>query len=81
MLVSLVDMKLGETGVIRKIEGGFNAAKRIQAIGIRVGKDMKKERGHLRKGPQTVVVDNFKVAIGFGMAAKIFVEVKRDGAK
>ena len=73
-------MKTGESGVVREIEGGFWAAKRIQQMGIRVGKKIKKERGHLRKGPQSVVVDNFRIAIGFGMAEKISIEVERNEA-
>lgn len=80
MLISLVDMKPGESGVVREIEGGYGAAKRLRSMGIRTGKKIKKERGHSRKGPQAVSIDNFKIAIGFGMAAKIIVEVKRDEA-
>lgn len=76
MVVRLVEMRPGERGVVRGIEGGFMAGRRIQSMGIRVGKPIKKETGHLKKGPQTVLVDSFKVAIGFGMAAKILVEVK-----
>ena len=78
MIISLVEMRPGERGVVQGVEGGFGAAKRIQSMGIRMGKGIKKETGHSRRGPQTVLVDKFKVAIGFGMAEKILVEVKRD---
>jgi ferrous iron transport protein A len=81
MLVSLVDMKPGEKGTLKEIHGGLGVAKRIKTIGMRIGKEIKKERGHSRKGPQTIAVGTFKVAIGFGMASKIFIEVKRDGNK
>ena len=77
MLISLVDMKPDETGVVMRIDGGFGATGRIQSMGIRMGKRVKKIGAHFWRGPQTVLVDNFKVAIGFGMAAKIFVEVER----
>jgi len=76
MLVNLVDMRPGQTGIIRGIESGFGAAKRIRNMGIRTGKKIKKVAGHSRKGPQTVLVDRFKIAIGFGMAAKILIEVE-----
>jgi len=79
--VTLVDMKPGESGVVTGIEGGSNRTARIQGMGIRVGKRIKKEGAHLWRGPQTILVDKFKVAIGFGMASKIMVEVERDENK
>lgn len=77
MIISLIDMKSGETGIVIKLEGGSGFADRIQSMGVRVGKEIKKTGAHFWRGPQTVLVDNFKVAIGYGMASKIFVEVKR----
>ena len=77
MLVSLVDMRSGETGIVQDIRGGLGATERIQSMGIRIGKKIRKETAHFWRGPQTVLVDNFKVAIGYGMSAKIFVEVER----
>ena len=74
MVVSLVDMKRGQEGVVVGIEGGIGATSRIQNMGIRVGKKIKKE-SDFRGGPQRVLVDNFRIAIGFGMASKISVEV------
>lgn len=70
-------MKLGETGVVMELQGGFGFIERIQNMGIRVGKEIKKTGAHFWKGPQTILVDNFRVAIGYGMAARILVEVKR----
>lgn len=81
MLISLVDMKPGETGIVMRIDDGFSATKRIQSMGVRIGKKIKKLGAHFWRGPQTVLVDNFKVAIGFGMAAKIFIEVERSEDK
>ena len=70
-------MKPGERGVVVNLEGGYGFTERVQSMGIRVGKEIKKTGAHFWRGPQTVLVDNFQVAIGFGMASKIFVEVKR----
>ncbi|UCD55599.1 MAG: ferrous iron transport protein A [Candidatus Omnitrophota bacterium] len=81
MLISLVDMEPGEAGIVVKLEGGFGATKKIQSMGIRIGKRVKKLGARFWRGPQTVLVDNFKVAIGFGMAAKISVEVERSEDK
>ena len=77
MLMTLVEMEPGQTGVVREIRGGVGAAKRIQDIGVRIGKRVKKLGARFWRGPQTVLVDNFKVAIGFGMAAKIMVDVEK----
>ena len=77
MIVNLIDMKSGETGVVVNIEGGTGAVSRIQSMGVRIGKEIKKISAHFWRGPQTVMIDSFKVAIGHGMAAKIFIEVKR----
>ena len=77
MIVSLVDMKAGETGVVVDIQGGHGINARVQSMGIRIGKEIKKIESHFWRGPQTVMVDNFKVAIGYGMSVRIFVEVNR----
>ncbi len=77
MIVNLIDMKRGETGVVAELQGGFGFTTRIQSMGIRIGKKIKKTGAHFWRGPQTVLVDNFQVAIGHGMASKIFVEVER----
>jgi len=77
MVISLVEMKRGEIGIVTEILGGMGAAQRIRSMGIRVGKEIKKGEAHFWRGPQTVVVDNFKVALGFGMASKVMVEVER----
>lgn len=81
MLISLVDMEPGETGIVMNIHGGFGATRRIQSMGVRIGKKIKKLGTRSWRGPQTVLVDNFKIAIGFGMAAKIFIEVERSEDK
>lgn len=77
MVISLVDMKSGEEGIVVDIQGGAGAMERIQSMGIRVGKTIKKTGSHFGRGPQTVMIDSFRAAMGFGMALKIFVEVKR----
>lgn len=82
MIVNLVQMKQGETGVILKMQGGHGMAERVQNMGIRIGKKVKKGTSQFFRGPQTVIVDNFEVAIGYGMATRILVEVERgDGNK
>ncbi len=50
---------------------------RLQSMGIRPGKRISKVSSHFWRGPQTVEIDNLQIAIGYGMAKKIFVEVSK----
>lgn len=76
-ILSLSEMKRGESGLIREIRGGFGLVKRLDSMNIRVGKPVTKVSSILRRGPVTVQVDRAHLALGFGMANRIFVEVKR----
>ncbi|MBN1872462.1 MAG: ferrous iron transport protein A [Candidatus Omnitrophica bacterium] len=77
MIVSLVDMKQGESGTIADLRGGHGFTMRIQSMGVYVGKRVKKVGSGFFRGPQTVLIDKYQIAIGYGMASKIFVEVDR----
>lgn len=77
MIIDLTKMKPGESGTIVELEGGHGFLCRVQGMGIRPGKKIKKVSSHFWRGPQTIEVDNSRVAIGFGMARKIMVEVER----
>jgi ferrous iron transport protein A len=76
MVVTLNEMKPGQSGVVKEIQGGLRTSEKLQAMGIRVGKRIKKKAAHFWRGPQTVAVDNFEAAVGHGMASKILVEVE-----
>ncbi|MDP8229727.1 MAG: FeoA family protein [Candidatus Gorgyraea atricola] len=77
MIIDLTQVKNGESGIIKELRGGSDFSQRVQNIGIRQGKKIKKISSHFWRGPQTVEVDKVRVAIGWGMAKKIFVEVER----
>ncbi len=77
MIIDLTQMKPGESGIVRDIQGGFGMMRKVQSMGIRPGKKITKVSSHFWRGPQTVEIDNLRVAIGFGMARRIFVEVER----
>jgi len=77
MVIDLTQVRPGEIGIVQELQEGSNFTKKIQDMGIRPGKKMKKISSHFWRGPQTVEVDNAKFAIGFGMARKILVEVER----
>lgn len=76
MLIKLTDMKRGNAGIVSDIGGGRDVSRRIQNMGMRLGKKIKKIEGHHKKGPQTVLITHFKIAIGFGMAEKIIIEIE-----
>ena len=77
MLIDLTQMKPAESGIIAELRGGGEFVRRIQSMGVREKKRIKKISSHFWGGPQTIEVDNVRIAIGFGMARKIFVEVQR----
>ncbi|MFQ5905090.1 MAG: ferrous iron transport protein A [bacterium] len=73
--MSVVQLESGQTGVVISIKGGRGLLARLEALGIRVGVRVRKMTGQLLKGPVTVQVGGTQLAIGFGMAARIIVEV------
>ncbi len=77
MIKSLNDMNSEESGIVYEIEGGQGMINRLNALGIITGKKIKKIDSMLMRGPATVLVNRTKVAIGFGMAGKIFIEVDK----
>ncbi len=74
MIVDITHLKPKESGVIVEIKGGSNLVGRLQSMGIRISKKLTKVSSHFWGGPQTIEIDNFKVAIGHGMAKKIIVD-------
>jgi ferrous iron transport protein A len=77
MIIDLTKMQHGESGVVTEIQGGHGLARKVQSMGLRPGKKITKVSSHFWRGPQTVEVDNIQLAVGFGMAKRIMVEVKR----
>lgn len=63
--------------MIVEVHGGYGLIRKIQNIGIRSRKRITKVSSHFWRGPQTIKIDNLRVAIGFGMAKRIFIEVER----
>jgi len=77
MIIDLTQMQPGESGVITEIQEGYGFRTRIESMGIRMGKKITKVSSHFWRGPQTIEIDNLQIAIGFGMAKRIFIEVGR----
>ena len=77
MVISLNELKSNEKGVVQKINGGTSLINRLNALGIRPGKEIAKISSTFMRGPVTIQIDRSHVAIGFGMAKKIFISTDR----
>ncbi len=75
LLKTLVEMLPGEEGVVKNVAGGRGMVRRLYCMGIFPGQRIKKLSGIGRGGPVVVEVMRTKVAIGFGMASRILVEI------
>ncbi len=75
LVLPLSRMGAGQCGTVVEIKGGHGLARRLEALGIRPGKRVRKLSSMLFRGPVMVRVDNLQVAIGFGMASRVMVEL------
>lgn len=75
--LTLTQMRTGQTGTVVEVLGGHGLIRRLDALGIRPGKKVTKMSSALFHGPVTLRVDNAQVAVGFGMAKEIIVEVDK----
>jgi ferrous iron transport protein A len=76
MIIDLTQMQQGETGLIKEVQGGHGIIRKLQSMGVRPGKKITKVSSHFWHGPQTIALDNIQVAIGYGIAKKIFIEIE-----
>ena len=77
MIVDVTQMQPGETGIVKEMQGGHGLIRKLQSLGVRPGKKITKVSSHFWRGPQTVEIDNMQVAVGFGIAKKIFIEMDK----
>ena len=84
--ITLARMQTGQSGLVVQIReghggrrgerhGGRHGMVRLDALGIRAGKRITKVSSAFMRGPVTIEVDRAQVAIGFGMARRIIVEL------
>jgi ferrous iron transport protein A len=76
-MVDLTQLEEGKSGVVVEINGGRGFNQRLDSLGIRVGKKLTKVSSQFMRGPVCVRIDSYQVALGFGMAKKILVEVEK----
>jgi len=75
--VNLSQMYSGQSGKVVEIGGGVGLVSRLSAMGIRPGRKITKLSSMLMRGPVTVQQGSTRLAIGFGMARKILVEIEQ----
>ena len=75
--LTLVQMGAGQTGTVIQILGGRGLIQRLEAMGIRPGKKVTKISSMFFRGPVTFKTDHTQMAIGFGMANRILVDVDK----
>ena len=75
--LTLAEMRTGQTGTLVGILGGRGLIQRLDALGIRPGKKVTKVSSTLFRGPVMLKVNSTHVAVGFGMARKIIIELDK----
>ena len=73
--VSLDRMRSGQSGLVLGIDGGHGMVMRLSTLGIIPGKKITKISSQLMRGPVMIEVDRTRVALGFGMAKRILVQL------
>jgi ferrous iron transport protein A len=73
--VFLARMRAGESGMVLRIDGGHGMVNRLGTLGIIPGKKITKISSMLMRGPVMIEVDRVQVALGFGMANRVLVQL------
>lgn len=75
-LITLVNLRDGQTGIIRGINGGKALAKRLADLGLTRGTEITVIGRTIFSGPLQIEVSGSRLVIGNGLANKIEVESK-----
>lgn len=70
---SLIQLNPGENGMIKKIDAGGTATKRLYEMGFNTGAKVKIMKND--SGPIVVSLAGNKIAVGRGLAEKIIVNI------
>ncbi|MBC8511371.1 MAG: ferrous iron transport protein A [Dehalococcoidia bacterium] len=70
----LSEMKYGEKGTVKRIEGKLRA--QIAGMGIREGQEVEMTTKQPIKGPLTITMGRANTSLGIGLAEQIIVEVE-----
>ncbi|MFH1761594.1 MAG: FeoA family protein [bacterium] len=79
--IFLAEMSQGQTGKVVEIQGGLGMMSKMDSLGIRQGKEITKVNDQWMRGPVLIRQGNTQVAVGYGMAQRVLVEVSDNGGK
>ena len=82
MICPVSSMRNGQWGRLVQIDGGDDLTEKLASLGIRTGTRIGRKYGLLGRGPVVLTVGTGEVAIGYGMAARMMVQLEdADGCK
>jgi ferrous iron transport protein A len=73
-MITIEQLENGEVGIITEIRGGRGLIKRLESLNFRKGKQVRKISAAPFRGPVVLEVDGCQIALGRGIASKVFVE-------
>ena len=71
---SLNDLAPGKSGRVVSVEGGYGVRQRLRTLGLVEGATVRKLSALALGGPVVVEVNRVQVAVGRGMARRVWVE-------
>ncbi len=80
-LMRLDQISKKSTVKVERIDGGWGVRQRLSQLGVRVGCHMMVKRGSTFRGPLLISISDTNVALGRGMASKVWVQVDSNGKK
>jgi len=72
--ISLIDLPANKMAKITSVGGGYGFQRKLQALGIREGQEVKISSRQPFRGPLTIKVCGSQITLGRGMAREIMVE-------
>lgn len=75
--ISLADLEPGQRARVVEVHGGRNVHRRLELLGIRPGAVITKISTGFRMGAMVVQVGGSQAAVGYGVAHRIIVEIRR----
>ena len=77
-ITNLVNIKPKVKGRVISLSGGRKFCEKLMAMGICTGAVISKVSSPFMKGPVIAKIGNTQIAIGYGMAGKIQLEVEEE---
>ena len=74
----ITHMRTGETAKVLIIQGGYGLLHKTGVMGLRPGRIITKVGSHFWRGPQIIKIGSSQIAIGFGMAKRIIVQIDKN---